>query len=431
MITNGHFVVTNSIWLHLTTNFRNRAALNFSQSYTFKRYLQSLKLEQTANRGSRNFSTDNEDLPANTRKRNTASDEEDIANDLDMHSLIISSFGGADQQPASSENSKPSKQESSTTLVIDADQVIKEIESLYASNQSTPSKRYSSNGGQTKQRQLNKTDPLLSLDAATLLDVALQNWESNNNRLSADDYGVNLETFEYCHDDQEFHSLPANLNSDMLDQMVVSSPVLTATADYSHDNSSMKKITTSTGENQPELVEKLNQLTIVQLNELYMELEQIIQIRSEVLIQELALRDELEYEKEQKNQFISLLLSVQNKRRHYMTAMDRKTTGHHHHHNHSKRITAAHNGRLVRLNSNDSIRATTSRYNPKTGLPNANSSWLPAVVDLSSLGNSIKQSILPSNSSKSSPVYLTTVIPYTSSMIPIDSSTLDILIKRK
>lgn len=40
-----------------------------------------------------------------------------------------------------------------------------------------------------------------------------------------------------------------------------------------------------------------------------------MQHHSETLIAELALRDELEYEKELKNTFISLLLNVQNKRR--------------------------------------------------------------------------------------------------------------------
>ncbi|XP_014672384.1 PREDICTED: fasciculation and elongation protein zeta-2-like [Priapulus caudatus] len=43
---------------------------------------------------------------------------------------------------------------------------------------------------------------------------------------------------------------------------------------------------------------------------------------SETLISELALRDELEYEKELKNSFISLLLSIQNKWR--MLQMDKK-----------------------------------------------------------------------------------------------------------
>lgn len=58
-------------------------------------------------------------------------------------------------------------------------------------------------------------------------------------------------------------------------------------------------------------------MTTSQLNELYMEMEVLIRELSETLISELALRDELEYEKEMKNTFISLLLAVQNKRRAY------------------------------------------------------------------------------------------------------------------
>uniref|UniRef100_A0A1A9Z6D1 Fasciculation and elongation protein zeta-2 n=1 Tax=Glossina pallidipes TaxID=7398 RepID=A0A1A9Z6D1_GLOPL len=67
----------------------------------------------------------------------------------------------------------------------------------------------------------------------------------------------------------------------------------------------------------PLYAEKLQYLSIMQLNELYMEMEVLIQELSETLINELALRDELEYEKELKNSFISLLLAVQNKRRQY------------------------------------------------------------------------------------------------------------------
>lgn len=62
---------------------------------------------------------------------------------------------------------------------------------------------------------------------------------------------------------------------------------------------------------------ELQYLTTTQLNELYMEMEVLIQELSETLINELALRDELEFEKELKNSFISLLLAVQNKRRQY------------------------------------------------------------------------------------------------------------------
>lgn len=67
----------------------------------------------------------------------------------------------------------------------------------------------------------------------------------------------------------------------------------------------------------PLYAEKLQYLSISQLNELYMEMEVLIQELSETLINELALRDELEFEKELKNTFISLLLAVQNKRRQF------------------------------------------------------------------------------------------------------------------
>lgn len=63
--------------------------------------------------------------------------------------------------------------------------------------------------------------------------------------------------------------------------------------------------------------EKLRSLSITQLNELYVEMEVLIREFSETLISELALRDELEYEKELKNTFISLLLAVQNRRRQF------------------------------------------------------------------------------------------------------------------
>lgn len=65
------------------------------------------------------------------------------------------------------------------------------------------------------------------------------------------------------------------------------------------------------------LFAELQSLKTSQLNELYVEMEVLIREFSETLIAELALRDELEYEKELKNTFISLLLGVQNKRRQF------------------------------------------------------------------------------------------------------------------
>lgn len=55
---------------------------------------------------------------------------------------------------------------------------------------------------------------------------------------------------------------------------------------------------------------ELKDLSVTELNETLMELEVVIRRYSETLISQLAHRDELEYEKELKNTFISLLLQV-------------------------------------------------------------------------------------------------------------------------
>ncbi|CAL1290079.1 unnamed protein product [Larinioides sclopetarius] len=69
--------------------------------------------------------------------------------------------------------------------------------------------------------------------------------------------------------------------------------------------------------------DEVKRLTLVQLHDLLTDMENLIQDHSETLINELALRDELDYEKELKNTFISLVLSIQNKRRQY-NCIDKK-----------------------------------------------------------------------------------------------------------
>ncbi|XP_058810881.1 fasciculation and elongation protein zeta-2 isoform X4 [Phymastichus coffea] len=68
---------------------------------------------------------------------------------------------------------------------------------------------------------------------------------------------------------------------------------------------------------------RLEQYSSKQLLEFLSEMDSLISALSESLINELALRDELEYEKELKNQFISLLLAVQNRRRQHHVAKKR------------------------------------------------------------------------------------------------------------
>ncbi|KAJ1370530.1 FEZ-like protein [Parelaphostrongylus tenuis] len=72
--------------------------------------------------------------------------------------------------------------------------------------------------------------------------------------------------------------------------------------------------------------ENLNELSLSKLVTLTAEMEQLIQVYNESLVDELAHRDELEYEKEMKNTFISLLLSIQNKRRQFVNERKRKGT---------------------------------------------------------------------------------------------------------
>ncbi|CEF62406.1 Unc-76 [Strongyloides ratti] len=70
--------------------------------------------------------------------------------------------------------------------------------------------------------------------------------------------------------------------------------------------------------------ENLESLPTNKLLTLASEMEQLIRIYNEALVENLAHRDELEFEKEVKNTFISLLLSIQNKRRAYHNERKRK-----------------------------------------------------------------------------------------------------------
>ena len=59
----------------------------------------------------------------------------------------------------------------------------------------------------------------------------------------------------------------------------------------------------------------LEDLSINELSQILNDIELLIKDLSEELVSDLGVRDELEYEKELKNTFISLLLSIQSRRR--------------------------------------------------------------------------------------------------------------------
>lgn len=65
-------------------------------------------------------------------------------------------------------------------------------------------------------------------------------------------------------------------------------------------------------------------LTVAELNERLEETETNIRRFSEELVQQLALRDELEFEKEVKNSFISALIDVQNRQKEHRELLKKK-----------------------------------------------------------------------------------------------------------
>ncbi|XP_054153173.1 fasciculation and elongation protein zeta-2-like [Oppia nitens] len=198
------------MWWTLTGNFGNILPIDWNKTYARKLHLPTLNINESLN-GGRNLSNNiNELFDPNC-------DEEELAKDLDMHSLILSSL---QQEP-----------------IFTAEQVLEEIDEIMMS-ESTSSVTTS---------------------------------ETNSSDKSPTS----------CDERKERQSMAALLYE-----------------------------------------EKLKTYSTVQLNELYMDLERMIQHNSETLIHELALRDELEFEKELKNSFISVLLSVQNKRRQHH--LDRK-----------------------------------------------------------------------------------------------------------
>lgn len=70
--------------------------------------------------------------------------------------------------------------------------------------------------------------------------------------------------------------------------------------------------------------DRVKQMSVAELNDLLEEIEMAIKDYSEELVQQLALRDELEFEKEVKNSFISVLIEVQNKQKEHKENVKKK-----------------------------------------------------------------------------------------------------------
>lgn len=214
------------MWWTITGNFGNILPIDWSKSYTRKMHMPTLNLGQNPPKQS-------DSLDAQTPGDELNSEDEAIANDLDMHALILNGLNSEAEEPIKS-----------------VEEVIKEIEYIIDEAESPTE------------------------DATTCESEVIEKAKE-----------------------------------------VLGAPLYAESKFYSHSISAFVFY-----------IEiflffwnllELQYLSITQLNELYMEMEVLIQELSETLINELALRDELEFEKELKNSFISILLAVQNKRRQY------------------------------------------------------------------------------------------------------------------
>ena len=101
---------------------------------------------------------------------------------------------------------------------------------------------------------------------------------------------------------------------------------------------------------------KLEELSSNELSQILNDIEILVKDLSEELVHDLGVRDELEYEKELKNTFISLLLSIQSKRR--ATGTMEMTSS-----------TSSNKSSKVGSSSNYKYLTTVIPYHPERGAP--------------------------------------------------------------
>ena len=310
------------IWWSLTGNYGNILPLDWNTSQSRELHLKALNLslddvrETSLSPDSRldNHLSRRMNRLKMTRDDDSDSlDEEELAKDLDLHSLIL--------------NSKIHPEP-----IFTAEQVLEEIDEIL-----TMHDHHEGTGG-----------------------------------------GIRRHKIHHEYDDEEDQpSKSLGVGSSVCTSTDISpsgeADALSSLPDNSHcgqpysSTSAFSSLMTSSG--QPSLSSlmfegKWRDLSTAQLNEVLIEQERMIQFYSETLIQELASRDELEFEKEVKNNFISLLLSIQNKRR--QSSLDRKKV---------KSSGASSLMKMPSSSSMDSMKYLTTviPYDPESGPPDIRS----------------------------------------------------------
>ncbi|XP_032399381.1 fasciculation and elongation protein zeta-2 isoform X5 [Etheostoma spectabile] len=209
-ITEESYLKHDEVWNALTDNYGNVMAVDWKTSHTRSLHLPTLNITEHEKKSQETNKLDNQSLDL--------SDDEELREQMDMHSIIVSSI-----------NDEP---------LFTAEQVIEEIEEMM---QESP--------------------------------------------------------------DPEDDESPSQSDLSMLSQ----------------DLHALKRSGSNTS-----YEDRLRQLSVSELTETLEEVETAIRRYSEELIQALALRDELDYEKEVKNSFISLLIDVQNRQKEHRELLRKK-----------------------------------------------------------------------------------------------------------
>ncbi|KAM4633929.1 LOW QUALITY PROTEIN: fasciculation and elongation protein zeta-2 [Polymixia lowei] len=109
-----------------------------------------------------------------------------------------------------------------------------------------------------------------------------------------------------------------------IEEMMQDSPDMEAEHDPSHSDLSILSLDVHRSSTSHNYEERVRALSVAELNERLEETETAIRRFSEELIQHLALRDELDFEKEVKNSFISVLIDVQNRQKEHRELVKKK-----------------------------------------------------------------------------------------------------------
>nr|XP_046254405.1 fasciculation and elongation protein zeta-2 isoform X2 [Scatophagus argus] len=109
-----------------------------------------------------------------------------------------------------------------------------------------------------------------------------------------------------------------------IEEMMQDSPDTEAEHNPSQSDLSMLSLDIQRATSSPSYERRVRTLSVAELNERLEEMETNIRRFSEELVQQLALRDELDFEKEVKNSFISALIDVQNRQKEHRELLKKK-----------------------------------------------------------------------------------------------------------